>query len=1377
MFNNSSGQAVYCDGPMTKSAKEGDTATTSGCSLTTTTTSSCSSSLIALLGDGCHYMYNDSAGNQIYCDGPMTKSAKAGDTVTIQGCSSYTTTTTTTTTTSSCSSSLIALLGTGCHYMYSGLGDGRGPIYCNTEMNKSAREGDTVTTTGCSSSTSTTPSGQKEQIWNVLGLRSWIRTDADATRIDSLKQACANVPSGANVWLPGSGDSTSVDFGMPSADKCRLAAACASGQYFDGASCVTTTTTGGTVPVAPTNLTAVQSQADALLNWYDNSTNENEYKIERRITGSATWTYVGGAGIVYGGSGTYRDYYPPAGSYDYKVRACNSAGCSESNVVLLVISPTSTVAQCSDGRDNDGDGLIDYPSDTGCYSRDDNDEAVSPPVGGGVPLPPSGLTAVVAANGYDLILRWNDNSTNESEYKIWRRLGTSWSFLVSIGIAYGGTVTHTDLSMPAGYTGVIDYKVQACNSSGCSPDSNTASVTVVGTPPQPTGCDSALIALLGQGCHYMYNDYSANPVFCNGNMTISAKRGDTAITQGCQYGGPPVPTTFSVDPYSTYPKDQESGVNTLMRIRVNFTREIDLASTISQFFSLALASSPSAVLNGTFQFFGNGFEFVPASPLNSNTTYIYKVFTTLKDKSGTNLSAPLTRTFTTVGGVSANATIEGTVLDAADKILSGVSINVYKENFTSNISAVSAADGSFRVIVSAGNYWIEAYPPSGRADLLRPNPIKVSVVSGAIEKVTVKFNTVSTAAKAVTGSVKFSSGGAVTDAEVGAFSLETYQWVSTSPDATGNYTLRVTGGKWTVGVRPKNPATASWSYSGPFPEVSFTKDSASDLQIVNFLIPSADATLNVKTVDAQDKPLSGVGVVVDTISAGGSESSSIVENRSSPKFRTSDANGVAKFNLVSGRYHVRGFLPSEKGYLNSPEQEVTAVGSKIVEISMVFLKRNAVITIPFKGIIKLEDGIPTDAFIWAWSEKGGYLSTFSAASGLFEFKVGQNERWHIGAGKVVNNIPYKAPEVVVDVKEVGVNVELILVKLDKDALPPPVVIKESTTKQIVAQTEDGAKAVVPPNAAGSSGNISVEVKPTVEAPSQAAAQVVGTVYDVSIRDSAGKDITTLNSDVEIIIPYDEAELKSKGVDEDGVIPSFFDEKTGTWVKVDNYTIDKEKNIVILRVKHLTRFSLVAPADTTPPAPPTKAVASALGEGKVKVSWQNPVSDFAYAKVYRSDKLGELGKLVAPQLKGSQYIDGSIADGVTYYYAVRSVDPAGNESNNQDQVNVKAIGTSAQVSAPVKPASAAVSVKKGGLSRNLSQGAKGDDVKTLQELLIKEGFLSAGSSTGFFGNLTKQAVIRFQEKYASEVLTPVGLTKGSGFVGTGTRKKINELLAK
>jgi len=153
-------------------------------------TGSCPSDLANLLGSGCHYMYNDSSGRTIYCNGEMTKSAKAGDMATAEGCSS----------------------GNYSSYSYSSYPSSAYSSYSYSSYPSSAY----------SSYSYTPPSGQKEQVWNSYGLRSWIRTDADSAKIENLKQVCANVTSSAwDIWLPGAGDYNSQDFGMPDEAKCR----------------------------------------------------------------------------------------------------------------------------------------------------------------------------------------------------------------------------------------------------------------------------------------------------------------------------------------------------------------------------------------------------------------------------------------------------------------------------------------------------------------------------------------------------------------------------------------------------------------------------------------------------------------------------------------------------------------------------------------------------------------------------------------------------------------------------------------------------------------------------------------------------------------------------------------------------------------------------------------------------------------------------------------------------------------------------------------------------------------------------------------------------------------------------------------------------
>lgn len=81
-------------------------------------------------------------------------------------------------------------------------------------------------------------------------------------------------------------------------------------------------------------------------------------------------------------------------------------------------------------------------------------------------------------------------------------------------------------------------------------------------------------------------------------------------------------------------------------------------------------------------------------------------------------------------------------------------------------------------------------------------------------------------------------------------------------------------------------------------------------------------------------------------------------------------------------------------------------------------------------------------------------------------------------------------------------------------------------------------------------------------------------------------------------------------------------------------------------------------------------------------------------------------------------------------------------------------------------------------RNLGLNSKGEEVKELQGCLAQDmEVYPEGEITGFFGQLTKAAVIRFQEKYHEEILDPQGLTAGTGAVRGGTREKLNELCAR
>ena len=85
--------------------------------------------------------------------------------------------------------------------------------------------------------------------------------------------------------------------------------------------------------------------------------------------------------------------------------------------------------------------------------------------------------------------------------------------------------------------------------------------------------------------------------------------------------------------------------------------------------------------------------------------------------------------------------------------------------------------------------------------------------------------------------------------------------------------------------------------------------------------------------------------------------------------------------------------------------------------------------------------------------------------------------------------------------------------------------------------------------------------------------------------------------------------------------------------------------------------------------------------------------------------------------------------------------------------------------------------------NLKIGDMSEEVRALDIALRREGvgnpILLNGqpsliSDDGVFIEPTASAVSEFQEKYRAEVLTPVGLKYGTGYVGPSTRAKLNQL---
>ena len=337
----------------------------------------------------------------------------------------------------------------------------------------------------------TPTTGQKQQIWNSFGLQSWIREDASATRIASLKTACANVKSSANVWTSGAGSQTSTDFGMPDPAKCAIAASCTGEQYFDGTSCVISSTGGGCSAYAT----------------------ENSCKA----TGGCRW-----------------DPYPPAGT-----PSCTSAGSTTTTCPsgqywsgTSCVSNTMTTMSTASGMQKCfyPNATINgtYPGYTVWCEKDYYNCHVGDPSGAAVSL--TGLT-LGAPSTCESGWTGATNSCPSGQYWDGTKCGTAAEGCVRAGGTWDSATSYCKMPSSASSCGTYTSMSTCSANSACRWDpanycaSNTTTTTTcpsgqywngsscVSNTTVTGSCSSELTGLLGTGCHNMGN------AWFNGEMT------------------------------------------------------------------------------------------------------------------------------------------------------------------------------------------------------------------------------------------------------------------------------------------------------------------------------------------------------------------------------------------------------------------------------------------------------------------------------------------------------------------------------------------------------------------------------------------------------------------------------------------------------------------------------------------------------------------------------------------------------------------------------------------------------------------------------------------------------------------------------------------
>ncbi|RMG69750.1 MAG: hypothetical protein D6711_18910 [Chloroflexi bacterium] len=219
----------------------------------------------------------------------------------------------------------------------------------------------------------------------------------------------------------------------------RVRARDAAGNWSGWSSVWTVTVDTSAPPVAPSNLNATAvSTTQINLTWNDNSDNETGFKIERSLNGSS-WSQIA---IIGANNTSYSNTGLSCGTtYYYRVRAYNDSGNSS-------------------------------------YSNTDSAATSTCPPN--VPAAPSNLNATAVSTS-QINLTWNDNSNNETGFKIYRSPDESnWSQIATVST---NSTSYANTGLNCGT--IYYYRVRAYNGSGDSSYSNTTSTTTSDCASQP----------------------------------------------------------------------------------------------------------------------------------------------------------------------------------------------------------------------------------------------------------------------------------------------------------------------------------------------------------------------------------------------------------------------------------------------------------------------------------------------------------------------------------------------------------------------------------------------------------------------------------------------------------------------------------------------------------------------------------------------------------------------------------------------------------------------------------------------------------------------------------------------------------------------------
>ena len=688
--------------------------------------------------------------------------------------------------------------------------------------------------------------------------------------------------------------------------------------------------------------------------------------------------------------------------------------------------------------------------------------------------------------------------------------------------------------------------------------------------------------------------------------------------------------------------------------------------------------------------------------------------------------------------------ITGTVTDATGAPIGGASVEAHS-SLGGGFSMVNNS-GQYTIYVPEGTYTVEAFAP-GYGHIGTQTNVEVSSTNNP----TVNFSVTSADFKTISGQVTIGGSGV---SGVHIFAFNSSGGNDTITDSSGNYTMRVKSGTgYTIGawsseigeigkytnVSITDNITKNFSIDNNYGTLSVTLTGGAYL--TDAFVEAIDSTnhkrnsTNQGVVSGSDsvytlKLLPGTyevfvshpgfgricektggnavtiesgnttSVTCSIATAGGlatlsgtvTSSGSPVEGMEVFAFNPNGAGGGSDITDSNGQYTI--YLKQGNTY----KVGISKTGYQPHPLETIALSANTTnnfyattSSYYISGEVYLGSSKVSGAKVWAESDTGERSFGTTDASGAYQLPISDSSTtWHIQA--VAKGTRKSIP---ISANFTGSNITGIDIHLTQREN-----WSSSAKIQSIIPASGGVikfndfKMKIPANALGTGTNpVQVKIEYTTAVPEGVNGRPLGIqIPSISITDSQGKTINSLNSPVELTIPYNESDIPT-GVNESELKLGYFDETSGAWIEIPS-VVNTSLNVIVGHTSHLSEFAPSSPTDATAPSTPTGLTASG-GDNKITLNWNaNSESDLAGYYIYRdTSSNGTFPYLTSVSSSTTSYEDTGLGYSATYYYKITAYDTSGYESaatsaasatTNPESESESGGGTGPSISSPNPP---------------------------------------------------------------------------------------------